>query len=210
MDILYENKDLIIVLKEKGKPVQEDCSGEKSLLSEVEEYINSKAFVITRLDKPVGGITLFAKNKYSAAKLSIMVQEHKINKIYYAVVCGNVKSKDRLENYLFKNQRQNITKVVNKGNVGAKLAMLEYEAVNEKDNMTLVKINLITGRHHQIRVQFANIGAPLYGDTKYNIEFKHKRGVDTALYASELNFEYNGEKISIKTEPIGHAFELMK
>ena len=184
MDILYENQDLIILLKEKGKPVQEDSSGEKSLLREVEEYICSKAFVITRLDRPVGGITLFAKNKHSAAKLSTMVQEHKINKVYYAVVCGCIKGSGRLENYLFKNQRQNITKVVNKGNLGAKLALLEYEAVKEKNNMTLVKINLITGRHHQIRVQFANIGIPLYGDTKYNAEFKHKRGVDTALYAS--------------------------
>ncbi len=208
MNILYENKNLIIVLKERGKPVQEDNSGVKSLLKEVEEYIKNTAYVITRLDRPVGGITLFAKNKNSALRLSQLVQEHKLNKIYYAVVCGEIKNGGKLENYLFKNQRQNITKVVNKGNIGAKLAILEYTPIKYINNMTLVKINLITGRHHQIRVQFANIGYPLYGDTKYNPQFKHKRGVMTALYAGELNFRYDGENINIKSKPIGEAFDL--
>lgn len=210
MNILYEDKNLIIVLKESGKPVQEDNSKVKSLLTEVEEYIKKAAYVITRLDRPVSGVTLFAKNRDTAAKLSQLVQEHRINKIYYAIVCGEIKDKGRLEDYLFKNQKQNITKVVNRGNVGAKLAILEYTPVKCSNNMTLVRINLITGRHHQIRVQFANMGNPLYGDTKYNPQFRHKRGVTTALYASELSFEYEGKNIEVKSEPTGEAFELFR
>lgn len=208
MKILYENNDILIVLKESGKPVQNDNSGIKSLQTETEEYTKNQTYVITRLDRPVGGITLFAKNKNTSAKLSKMMQDHKIKKIYYAVVCGDLTQKGVLENYLFKNQRQNITKVVNKGNIGAKLARLEYEPIAHKDNLTLVKIHLLTGRHHQIRVQFSHFKYPLYGDTKYNPEFKHKRGVTTALYASELEFEYNGEKINVQAKPIGEAFDI--
>ncbi len=210
MNILYEDKNIIIAIKESGKPVQEDNSGVKSLLSEIEEYTKSTAYVITRLDRPVGGVALFAKNKDTAAALSQIIQEHKIEKTYYAIVCGNLEKGGKLENYLFKNQRQNITKIVNKGNVGAKLAQLEYTPVCQRDNLTLVRIKLITGRHHQIRVQFAGFGYPLYGDTKYNPMFKHKRVVTTALYATELKFELYGKLIDVKTKPVGEAFDKFK
>ncbi len=209
MNIKYENKDILIVLKEKGVPVQNDISGVKSLLSEVEDYTGKEAFVITRLDRPVTGLVLFAKNKNAAAKLSQMVQEHKIRKTYYAVLCGELKGSGRLEDYIFKNQRENISKIVNKGNIGAKKAILNYESVKTKGSYTLVKINLITGRHHQIRVQFAHLGYPLYGDTKYNPQFKFKRNVTTALFASELTFKYNNENISVKVNPYGEGFDLI-
>lgn len=207
MKILFENKDIIIILKERGVPVQRDNSNEKALIEYAEEYIGGDAFVITRLDRPVQGAVLFAKNKISAAKLSRLLQEHKIEKIYYAVVCGELKGKGRLEDYIFHNKRQNMSKIVNKGNVGAKLAILEYEALEYKDNMTFVRINLLTGRHHQIRVQMAHKGYPLYGDTKYNPQFRFKIGAETALFAGGLKFEYDGEIICVKAEPFGGAFE---
>lgn len=207
MNILYENEDLIIVYKESGKPVQIDNSNVKSLIEEVSDYIKSEAYVITRLDRPVSGVVLFAKNKKSASLLSQLLQEHKIRKTYYAVVCGKLSGSGNLEDYIFKNQRQNISKIVNKGNVGAKLAQLEYTAIKTIDDMTLVKINLITGRHHQIRVQFAHLGYPLYGDTKYNPDFKHKRNVTTALFAAGLNID---NKINVEIEPEGSVFKIFK
>lgn len=210
MNVLYENKDLIIVFKEKGVPVQGDNSGVKSLLDSVNEYINTQCYVITRLDRPVSGLALFAKNKKSAATLSQMVQEHKIHKTYYAVVCGKLDGSGRLENYIFKNQRQNMSKIVNSGNVGAKLAILEYDAIDHFEDYTLVKINLITGRHHQIRVQFAHMGYPLYGDTKYNPQFKFKRNVATALFAGGLNFEFKNKNININIKPKGEIYDNFK
>ena len=201
MDILFENKDILIVYKKSGVPVQGDNSGIKSLVDEASEYIGKEAFVITRLDRPVQGVCLFAKSKGSAGRLSQMVQNHEIHKTYYAVVCGKPDKSGRLENYIFKNQRQNISKIVNKGNIGAKLAQLEYEVLDTKNELSLVKIKLITGRHHQIRVQFAHIGCPLYGDTKYNPLFKHKRGVTTALFAGGLSFKYDNKEINVNAEP---------
>lgn len=208
MNILYENKDLIIVFKDKGVPVQQDNSGEKALVDEVSEHIKSEAYVITRLDRPVRGLTLFAKNKNAAAILSRMTQQREIHKIYYAVVSGQLKEPNKLENYIFKNQRQNISKIVNKGNVGAKLAVLEFEPVKIIDEHTLVKIKLITGRHHQIRVQLAHYGYPLYGDTKYNPQFRFKRNTDTALFAAGLEFIYNNDAISVNIMPCGGIFDM--
>lgn len=207
MNILYEDNDIIIVLKEKGVAIQEDSSSATALINDVNNYIGDNSHIITRLDRPVGGVALFAKNKKAAADLSNLLQQHKIQKVYYAVVCGNPPEKGKLENYLFKNQRQNITKVVNKGSANAKYALLEYEKIAQIEDLALLKINLITGRHHQIRVQFAHFGYPLYGDTKYNPLFKHKRGVDTALFAYKLSFSYKGKDISVSTKPIGEAFE---
>ncbi|MGN1317952.1 MAG: RluA family pseudouridine synthase [Lachnospirales bacterium] len=208
MKVLFENKDLIIVYKEAGVPVQKDNSGVSSLCDMVKEEVATDVFVITRLDRPVGGIVLFGKNKGAAAELSKLLQDKKITKTYYAVVCGKLTGEGELQDYIFKNQRENKSKIVNKGNIGAKLAKLNYKAVLTKDNLTLVKINLITGRHHQIRVQMSNFGYPLYGDTKYNSEFCHKRGVTTALFASELNFKYKNEEISVKMTPMGGVFDM--
>lgn len=206
MNILYENKDILIMLKGSGVPVQGDSSGEKSLADWASEHTSGEVYVITRLDRPVGGVVLFAKNKAAAAKLSKLLREHKITKIYYAVVCGTLSGSGKAEDYIMHNKLQNMSKIVNKGNVGAKYSLLEYEAIESRENLTLVKIKLITGRHHQIRVQLAHMGYPLYGDTKYNPAFRFKRGVQTALFASELAFEYEGEAIDVKAKPTEGIF----
>lgn len=202
MKIVYEDKYILTVFKEAGVPSQNDTSGHKSLIEEVKEYIRQTPYIITRLDRPVKGLVLFAKDKLTADRLTQMLLEHKITKIYHALVCGKVEDKGHIETYLMKDSRLNISKTVNKGNKGAKLAILDYTLIEEKDNMSKVEINLLTGRHHQIRAQFASIGAPLYGDVKYNKSFKHKRGVTPALCACKLSFThpFTEEDINIEID----------
>lgn len=202
MKIVYEDKYILTVFKEAGVPSQNDTSGHKSLIEEVKEYIRQTPYIITRLDRPVKGLVLFAKDKLTADRLTQMLLEHKITKIYHALVCGKVEDKGHIETYLMKDSRLNISKTVNKGNKGAKLAILDYTLIEEKDNISKVEINLLTGRHHQIRAQFASIGAPLYGDVKYNKSFKHKRGVTPALCACKLSFThpFTEEDINIEID----------
>lgn len=200
MKIVYEDKYILTVFKEAGIPSQRDSGGHKSIVDEARDYINQTPYIITRLDRPVKGLVLLAKDKSTADRLTQMLHEHKITKIYHAIVCGKVEEKGHIETYLMKDSRLNISKTVNKGNIGAKLAILDYTLLEQKDNMSKVEINLVTGRHHQIRAQFASIGAPLYGDVKYNKDFKYKRDVTPALCACKLSFTHpcTGKAVNIE------------
>lgn len=190
MKILFEDKYILIAYKEAGQPSQPDQSGVKSLSDEAKEHTENEVYILTRLDRPVKGLVLFAKDKNTAHKLTEMVQEHTITKVYHALVCGNVEDSGHIESYIMKNSRLNISKVVNKGTAGSKIAILDYKLIEKRDNVNKVEINLKTGRHHQIRVQFASINAPLWGDVKYNKQFKHKRDVTPALCACKLEFKH--------------------
>lgn len=190
MKILFEDKYILIAYKEAGQPSQPDQSGVKSLSDEAKEHTENEVYILTRLDRPVKGLVLFAKDKNTAHKLTEMVQEHTITKVYHALVCGNVEDRGHIESYIMKNSRLNISKVVNKGTAGSKIAILDYKLIEKRDNVNKVEINLKTGRHHQIRVQFASINAPLWGDVKYNKQFKHKRDVTPALCACKLEFKH--------------------
>jgi 23S rRNA pseudouridine1911/1915/1917 synthase len=203
LNILFEDENYIAVSKPHGVPSQDDKSGDESIVSAVEKYAKKECHIINRLDRPVGGICLLAKNKKAAAEITKLMQDDKVEKYYTAITCGIAPEKAYFEDYIMKNQRQNISKIVNKGNVGAKIAKLELERISHNDKYSLVKIKLLTGRHHQIRLQLAHHGLPLYGDTKYNPEFRFKRGVNVHLFASELRFvnPFTGEKVCIKAEP---------
>ena len=211
MNILYEDNQIIIVEKEPNIPSQADKTGDMDMLTMVKEYIKEKynkpgeAYIglVHRLDRPVGGVMVFARTSKSASRLSEQVRNKTLQKTYIAVVDGKIEqSEGILEDYLYKDERNNMSKVVNKNKKNSKLAKLKYELLDydEKRNLSTVKIKLDTGRHHQIRVQFANFGHSLYGDQKYGIRGKGKQ---IRLWAYELSFEHpiKKEMMTFKSIP---------
>ena len=138
--------------------------------------------LVHRLDRPVSGIMVFAKTSKAASRLSEQIRNHTFKKEYMAVLCGKTPKKDILVDKLLKNPKTNTTVVSEKG----KEAILSYELIKYKNNYSLVKINLETGRSHQIRVQFSSRGYPLYGDQRYNKKALTKQQI--ALFANRLEF----------------------
>lgn len=191
MNVLYEDNHIIVVEKDINIPVQEDASKDLDLLTMIKQYLKEKynkpgnvyVGLVHRLDRPVGGIMIFAKTSKAASRLSEQVRTNKIDKYYYAVVMGKFSKKiGEMEDHLLKDNKLNITKVDPNG----KLARLNYEVVDFKDNYSLVKIKLETGRSHQIRVQFSSRNHPLFGDQKYNKAVKQKEQI--ALFSYKLGF----------------------
>ena len=202
MKIIYEDNHLLVVNKPINVPMQLDKSNDLDLLNMAKQYIKEKYHkpgdvylgLVHRLDRPVGGVMVFARTSKSASRLSEQVRNKTLNKTYIAVVDGKIsEKKGTLEDYLYKDERNNMSKVVAKDKKNAKLAKLEYEVLDydEKRNLSTVKIKLHTGRHHQIRVQFANFGHSLYGDQKYGTRGKGKQ---IRLWAYELEFEHPVKK----------------
>ena len=200
--VLYEDNQIIVIEKEPNIPSQADKTGDIDMLSMVKQYIKEKynkpgeAYIglVHRLDRPVGGVMVFARTSKSASRLSEQVRNKTLKKTYIAVVDGKLsENQGILENYLYKDERNNVSKVVDKDKKNAKLAKLEYEVLDydEKRNLSTVKIKLHTGRHHQIRAQFANFGHSLYGDQKYGTRGKGKQ---IRLWAYELKFEHPVKK----------------
>ena len=194
LKILFEDNHIIVVEKTPNIPSQSDKTGDIDMLTLVKQYIKEKynkpgnvyLGLVHRLDRPVGGIMIFAKTSKAASRLSDEVREKVFKKKYLAVVDGKIeKTKGSLENYLYKDERNNISKVVNKDKKNAKLAKLDYEVLfyDEVKNLSLLKINLHTGRHHQIRVQLSNFGHSIFGDQKYGTR---GTGKQIALWAYEL------------------------
>ena len=215
LKILFEDNHIIVVEKKPNIPSQSDKTGDMDMLTLVKQYIKEKyqkpgnvyLGLVHRLDRPVGGVMIFAKTSKAASRLSNQVREKVFKKKYLAVVDGRFKEKEgSLEDYLYKNERNNISKVVNKDKKNAKLAKLDYKelAYNQVKNLSLLEINLHTGRHHQIRVQLANAGHSIFGDQKYG---KRGQGKQIALWAYELTIEHptTKEMLTFKDlpEPIG-------
>lgn len=193
LNILYEDNHIIIVEKKPNVLSQSDITGDIDLLSMVKKYIKEKynkpgnvyVGLVHRLDRPVGGIMVFAKTSKAAKRLNEQIKNHEFKKTYLAVLDGTLKNKnDKLVNYLYKDEKLKKSMVVDKSHLKAKLSELNYEVIGYNDDKTIVKINLITGRHHQIRVQFSNIGYPLVGDQLYGKENKKQ----IMLYAYKLEF----------------------
>ena len=190
INILYEDNHILVVEKPINVPTQEDNSKDKDLLTILKEYIKEKynkpgnvyLGLVHRLDRPVGGVMVFAKTSKAASRLSDQIRLNKFNKVYNAVCLGNVNNEGRLEDKLLKDTKRNIVKVDPNG----KLSILNYKKLKQKENLTLVEIKLETGRPHQIRVQMSHNNNPLYGDQKYNKN--SKVGQQLALFAKKLEF----------------------
>lgn len=190
MKIIYEDNHLLVVLKPINIPVQEDDSKDLDMLTYLKKYLKEKhnkpgnvyLGLVHRLDRPVSGIMVFAKTSKAASRLSEQIRNHTFKKEYMAVLCGKTPKKDILVDKLLKNPKTNTTIVSEKG----KEAILSYELIKYKNNYSLVKINLETGRSHQIRVQFSSRGYPLYGDQRYNKKALPKQQI--ALFANRLEF----------------------
>ena len=194
LNIIYSDNNIAVIEKPAGVPSQPDKTGDADLLAAVRERFEY-AGLVHRLDRPVGVLMVFALDKKSEAILSKEMSGDGFIKTYYAVCCGMPKNDSGiLKDWLVKNQRLNMSAVVPKGTKNAKEALLEYKTINTVSDekfgqLTLMEIVLKTGRHHQIRVQTANAGMPLWGDTKYNSSFK--RGfynISPALYSARLEF----------------------
>lgn len=216
MKILYEDKDQIVIHKPAGVATQTARLGEKDLVSELKNYIcekdggsNPYVAVINRLDQPVEGIVLFAKNAKAAAALTAQMQDGSMKKYYYAAVFGHMEiPADQLMDYLEKDNRSNLSRVVSNVSPNAKKALLQYEVVATMGKMQLLKIQLFTGRHHQIRVQFSHRGHPLVGDGKYGSPESIALGKELnvrvpALCAFQLEWKHpvTQKEMQICTEP---------
>ncbi len=209
LNVVYEDNQVIVVVKPHNQPSQEDESKDMDLLSEVKAYVKEKynkpgeAFIglVHRLDRPTGGLMVFARTSKAASRLSKQLSEHETEKKYYCVVEGFVKEKKAtLINYLKKDEKNNIVKVVTQTEEGAKKAELEYKLLETKDNLSLLEVALKTGRSHQIRVQLSAKNIPIYGDQKYN---KNTKGKQLALWAGKLSFTHptTKEKMTFMASP---------
>lgn len=204
VDVLYEDNHILVVVKKPNILVQADETGEEDLLTILKEYIKEKynkpgnvyLGLVHRLDRPVGGIMVFAKTSKCASRLSEQIRTNKFNKIYNCVCLGNINNEGRIEDYLLKDTKKNIVRVDKNG----KQAILYYKKLGFKNNLNLVEVRLETGRSHQIRVQMSHNGNPLYGDQKYNK--KASAGEQIALFAKKLEFYHpiTNEKLSFEID----------
>lgn len=208
LNVLYEDNHIIVVEKKPNILSQSDITGDTDLLTMVKDYVKEKYHkpgnvyigLVHRLDRPVGGIMVFARTSKAAKRLNEAIKNHEVNKTYVAVLDGVLKKENgELINYLYKDCKTGKSKVVDKSYPGCKIAKLNYEVVGYYEDKTIVKINLITGRHHQIRLQFKNIGYPLYGDQLYGRKNKEQ----IRLYAYKLSFNHptTKEKLEFKLLP---------
>lgn len=212
IEILYKDKDIAVIKKPVGMPSQKDPTGDADALSGTSAILASSGecpelFLIHRLDRGVGGLLVFARNKKTAAALSALVAERKMKKEYLAVARGEV-SGGEYRDYLYKDAKQGKSFVTDRMRKGVKEAVLYAEPIETgtagSGIATLVHISLGTGRHHQIRVQLSSRKNPLIGDKKYGDSDRIAH--TPSLFAAKLSFSLFGREYSFEALPDGSAY----
>ncbi len=198
LKVIYEDNHIIVVEKRPNIPSQSDKTEDIDMLTIIKKYLKERynkpgnvyLGLVHRLDRPVGGVMVFAKTSKAASRLSKQIRNKEFKKRYLAVVDGNIVDKTGiLEDYLYKDAKNNMSRVVGANKKNGKLAKLDYEVLtyNKVKDLSLLKINLHTGRHHQIRVQLSHFKHGIYGDQKYGTRGKNKQ---IALWAYELTIKH--------------------
>ena len=196
MQILYEDNHIIVVSKTSGEIVQGDKTGDKTLCDSVKEYIKEKYAkpgnvflgIAHRLDRPVSGIVIFAKTSKALSRLNNMFRDGEVHKLYWAITQNMPhKEEDTLTHWIVRNEKQNKSYAYDREKPGSKKAMLHYKVISSTDNYTLLAVNLMTGRHHQIRCQLSAIGCPIKGDLKYGSRRSNNDG-SISLHARKVEF----------------------
>ena len=219
--IIYEDNHIIVVIKPHNISVQEDDSKDPDMLTIIKEYIkvrdnkpgNVFLGLVHRLDRPTGGVMVFAKTSKAASRLSKDLKNKQFEKHYLCVIKGKPQlSKNRLITYLKKDEKTNTVKIAPKLEDGSKEAILDYEVLSYNNEYSLVEVNLLTGRSHQIRVQMSSqLNAPIFGDFKYGDK---EHGGNLALWAYELKFAHPTTKekmrFTVAPEYTNPAFKLFE
>ena len=216
MEVIYEDNHIIIVSKESGEIVQGDKTGDTPLSENVKQYIkethakpgNVFLGVVHRLDRPVSGLVVFAKTSKALTRLNNMFRDGDVHKTYWAIVerrerttGGYVPDGEwhQLDNWLVRNEKQNKSYAYDREKPNAKLAKLRYRVIGASERYTLLEVQLMTGRHHQIRCQLAAMGCPIKGDLKYGAKRSNSDG-SISLLARRVEFVHPVSKENIIAE----------
>lgn len=196
LDVVYEDNHVIVVVKPQNVLSQSDYTNDSDMLSRIKNYVKQKynkqgnVFIglVHRLDRPTGGLMVFARNSKSAKRLSEQMAKNEFSKEYLAIVENAVRQNSgHLENYIIKDTNTNLVHLCTRSEKGAKKAVLDYKLIEKENDLSLLKVQIETGRPHQIRVQLANMKNPLYGDFKYGAK-KDEKTQNLALWAYKLEF----------------------
>lgn len=219
--ILFEDNHLLIVNKEPSEIVQGDKTGDVCLLDDVKSYIketynkpgNVYAGLVHRIDRPVSGAVIFAKTSKALSRMTLKIKEREFSKTYLAIVKNKPPQEaGELSDYMIKNEAQNKSYIVSSNTKGAKLAQLRYRVIGSSDSYYLLEVELITGRHHQIRAQLAHMGCPIKGDLKYGFP-RSNPDASISLHAYKLKFEHPTTKNPITVtapKPTGNPWDAFR
>ncbi len=208
MKVIYEDNHIIIVSKESGEIVQGDKTGDRPLSEIVKEYIKEKyqkpgevfLGVVHRLDRPVAGLVVFARTSKALARLNKMFAEGEVHKTYWAIVAESPQvSEGTLEHWLVRNEKQNKSYAYDREVPHSKKAVLRYSIISHGNHYMLAEVELLTGRHHQIRCQLAKMGCPIKGDLKYGAPRSNPDG-SISLLSRRVEFIHPVSKQPIVVE----------
>ncbi len=195
MKILFEDKSIIVCIKDRGLLSQADDRGAKNMITELSLVTGGEIYPLHRLDREVGGVMVYAKTKQAAAKLSRDITEHRFIKEYVALIHGKPETESgEMSDLLFKDSKKNKSFVVKRERKGVKRALLEYTLLETKGDYSTVLVRLHTGRTHQIRVQFASRKMPLVGDKKYGAK-DSAENIGLWSYGITFNHPLTGESL---------------